>query len=119
MGAAMHLVGRRADLATRLVLRVSTKCPLWADIRPIESKSLSVCFGRGPSVRRPAGFRVDLTSGMPLSAGSNQSKAGIATTDLVPTNWKCSEVAPEMLIPTTVLSRIGLRNHRYPTSDCK
>lgn len=43
----MHLVGRRAALAARLVLRVSTECPLWAaDIRPIESKSLAVCFGR-------------------------------------------------------------------------
>ena len=51
--------------------------------------------------------------------GSSQFKVGIATTGPVPTNWICNEFAHGNPIPTTALSRIGLRNLCYPTSDCK
>lgn len=51
---------------------------------------------------------LDRPLGMPMSAVGFQSKAGTATTDPVPTNWSCIEVAPERLIPTSALSQIEL-----------
>ena len=73
-------------------------CP----IRPL----INGRYGRGPSVRRPAGFRVLPPLGMPLSAGSSQSEPARQVLPAAGRSWPEAAVCTAEWVSLKLMTRV-------------
>ena len=79
---------------------------LTATLLPDTADRANGRLGRGPSVRRPAGFRVLPPLGMPLSAGSSQSEPARQVLPAAGRSWPEAAVCTAEWVSLKLMTRV-------------